>query len=107
MYPYLFIIGISMLLGLTKAMRINPSIALMPIAVTAIYTILFMAFDYTMLNVSLEAEGYILGLIPSTAIVLLGIWPMSLVVSMLYAWSFNKDTVVTKYTEQVKSAKIT
>lgn len=91
LYPYLFVIGISILLGLTKTIQTKRHLIWVPFGVTALYLVLYVWLDVISLKSPTGGTGYVLGMVPTTAIFLLGIWPTAILVSLLYAWIFPEE----------------
>jgi len=94
-YPYLFVCGISVLIGLIKVIQSNHNLIWVPVSLTAVYLFLFIWLDLVTLGSTVfggDSANFVFGLVPSTAIVLLGIWPISILAPLLYAWTFSKDS---------------
>ncbi|HZK55367.1 MAG TPA: hypothetical protein VFC84_14380 [Desulfosporosinus sp.] len=95
LYPYLFVCGISVLIGMIKVIRSNHNLILIPVGLTAVYLFLFIWLDLITRDSKVfggDSANFVFGLVPSTAIVLLGIWPISILAPLLYAWTFSKDS---------------
>ncbi len=94
LYPYLFVIGISVLIGLISLIQSNRKFIWLPIGLVGLYLLLFIWLDVVSWGSPTgggDSVNYVLGLVPSTAIFFLGIWPVSVLAPLLYAWTFTKD----------------
>jgi hypothetical protein len=95
LYPYLIVIGIAILLGMLKNVKKNPRKIWIPISVSAIYIILYAWLDIMTIGSPTGGDTYILGLTPSMALYVLGIWPFANVICLLYAWTFFDEKSLT------------
>jgi CDP-diglyceride synthetase len=89
LYPYMVIIGICVAIGLSKAIKRNKNFIWLPISITVIFTILFIAIDVLTLDPSSNLDTHFLGLSPSTAVLLLGVWPVVVLLSLVYSITFS------------------
>jgi len=94
LYPYLVVIGIAILAGLVKNVEKNPRKIWIPASVSLAYIILYSWLDVSTIDSPTGGTSYILGLTPSMAIYLLGIWPLANLVCLLYAWTFTYEESV-------------
>ncbi|KAA0965210.1 hypothetical protein FQ087_02550 [Sporosarcina sp. ANT_H38] len=94
LYPYLVVIGIAILAGLVKNVKRNPRKIWIPASVSLAYIILYSWLDMITIDSPTGGTSYILGLTPSMAIYLLGIWPLANLICLLYAWTFTYEESV-------------
>jgi hypothetical protein len=87
LYPYLIVIGISVLFGMLKSVKSNPRRIWVPLSVSIIYLILYGWLDIMTIDIPTGGSNLIFGLTPSMALYLLGIWPFAVLVCLLYAWT--------------------
>ncbi|MFS0644416.1 hypothetical protein [Siminovitchia sp. 179-K 8D1 HS] len=93
LYPYLLMIGLAIFLGLIKDVKKNPRKIWIPVTVTAIYLLLYIFHDVITLDSPSGGTGFIFGLSPAMALYIFGIWPMAVLVCLLYTLTFPKDDV--------------
>ncbi|HEY8343382.1 MAG TPA: hypothetical protein VIK75_10390 [Calditerricola sp.] len=89
LYPYLVVIGLCLAVGLVEAIRRWRRLIILPVAVTVLYLGLFVLLDVLTGKEPTGGSGTVFGLVSSTALYLLGIWPLALVLALLYAWTFD------------------
>lgn len=89
LYPYLVVIGLCLAVGLVKAICRWKHLIALPVAVPVLYLALFVVLDVLTVKEPTGGSGTVFGLVPSTALYLLGIWPLALVLTLLYAWTFD------------------
>ncbi len=96
LYPYLIVIGLSIVFGLLKEIETDFKKLWIPLFVSFIYLILYIAHDMITAQSPTGGTDFIFGLTPAMALYLVGIWPMAVLVCLLYAWTFSnpKDTGV-------------
>lgn len=104
LYPYLIVIGITILIGLWKPIRKRPHKIWIPIAVSVIYLILYGLLDFISSSSILGGDYYIFGMTPSMALFMLGILPCAVIICLLYAITFpyEKQPSVDKNNHDVK-----
>lgn len=90
-YPYTFVIGLTLCLGMIRTITRNNFYLLIPTSISLIYLLLYGILDVITTSDPLGGTSYIVGMAPSMAVFLLGIWPMSIVVCLLYAWHITKE----------------
>lgn len=100
LYAYLIMIGISILFGLLRHVKVNRSFMWIPIGTSIAYLTLYVWLDLITLGSPNGGEGLILGMTPATALYFLGIWPLSVLVSLLYAWTFPAEESMTQHLSQ-------
>lgn len=93
LYPYLIMIGLAIFLGLMKDIRRNPRKIWIPVAVTAIYLLLYIFHDVITMDSPTGGKGFIWGLSPAMALYIFAIWPLAVLVCLLYTLTFQKDSV--------------
>lgn len=91
LYPYLIVIGISVLFGMLKSVKSNPRRIWVPVSVSIIYLILYGWLDIMTNDLPTGGINYLFGLTPSMALYILGIWPFAVLVCFLYAWTYSFD----------------
>ncbi len=91
LYPYLIVIGLSVLFGLWKSIKRNPTKIWIPISISIIYFILYGWFDALTYQSPSGGDTYFLGLVPSTALYMLTIFPLAVIVCLLYAITFTNE----------------
>lgn len=91
LYPYLLVIGLSILIGLLKSIRMNPKLIYVPIGVSIVYILLYAGLDLIMFGDVVSETNYIVGLTPGMAVYLLLIWPFSNLICLLYASTFTYE----------------
>lgn len=85
LYPYLVVVGVILLLGVGSARARDPIYLRFAICVTAIYFGLYIWLDFV-IDADVSANTPLIGgVIPSTAIYFYLIWPMGLIVAVMYA----------------------
>lgn len=89
LYPFLIVIGITIFLGLIKDIEQTPKKIWIPISVSVIYLVLYIAHDVLTLDSSTGGSSFIFGLSPSMALYLVGIWPMAVFVCLLFTLTFS------------------
>lgn len=90
LYPFLLIVGISILFGLTRAVQRNRSVLLLPIGVVVLLVALYGWLD-SMSVADPDGEGIVLGLAPTTALYFFGIMPAFLLVGLAFSLTFSQD----------------
>jgi len=85
LYPYLIVLGVIILLGVGSRRGKDPVLMCFGIAVPIVYVLLYVWLDVVMAGTSAEGSELVFGLVPSTAIYFLAIWPTGLVVAAGYA----------------------
>lgn len=93
LYPYLILVGLSIFLGLIKDVKRNPRKIWIPVTVTVIYLFLYIFHDVITIDSPAGGSGFIFGLSPAMALYIFGIWPMAVLVCLLYTLTFPKDSV--------------
>ncbi|MET3576317.1 hypothetical protein ACFFIY_00745 [Bhargavaea ullalensis] len=97
LYPYLLVIGIVITLGMWKAVKKSRAKLWVPGLVAGGYLALFISLDVITRSDPAGGSGYILGMTPSLALYLLGILPLAVIASLLYALLFDgSDTEALK-----------
>lgn len=91
LYPYVIIIGLSMLFGILKSLKQKHILIFAPVLITLLLLILFLSLDIITVRSPFGGSGYVLGMTPSIAIVLLGIWPTAILVTLAFRWTFGTD----------------
>jgi len=90
LYPFLLIVGISISFGLTRALRSNQGVLLIPVGVVALLLALYGSLD--LMSVADPAgEGMVFGFAPTTALYFFGITPVILLVGLAFALTFSRD----------------
>src|SRR5699024_5674372 len=89
LYPYLIVIGLAIFLGLLKDIEKSPRKIWIPIIVSAIYLLLYIAHDFITLDSPTGGSSFIFGLTPAMALYLIGIWPIAVLVCLLFAITFS------------------
>jgi hypothetical protein len=92
-YPYIFIIGLLLLSGLAKKVKVNKKIIWIPTVVTCLFLLLHTWLDVATLHSPTGGVNLIFGFTLSTAIYYFGIWILCASFSLLYVWTFNKPEV--------------
>lgn len=90
-YPYMFIIGLLLISGLGKTLKVNKKMYWIPTSVTILFLLLMSWLDRATLQSTIGEGKLILGFTVSTAIYYLGIWTLCACISLLYAWTFNQQ----------------
>lgn len=85
LYPYLVVVGVVILLGLGKRRHHDRVLMGLGVGVTLAYLALYLWLDVAMTPELGSSTNLIGGLVPTTAIYFLAIWPFGLVVAALYA----------------------
>lgn len=85
LYPYLVVIGVIILLGVGTRRSHDPVLRWMGIGVPLGYFALYLWLEVAMRGEPGESSNLVFGLVPTTAIYFLAIWPFGLVVAGLYA----------------------
>ncbi|MBM7714230.1 hypothetical protein MHB50_15180 [Siminovitchia sp. FSL H7-0308] len=93
LYPFLIMVGLAIFLGLIKDIRRNPRKIWIPVTVTAIYLFLYIFHDVITMDSPTGGKGFIWGLSPAMALYIFGIWPLAVLVCLLYTLTFQKDSV--------------
>lgn len=91
LYSYILIIGVSFLLDLPKMNGLRRSHFMIPISFTAVLLVLFIWIDFTFTHTPLNGKNYVFGLVPTTAVAFLGFWPLIIIATLIYAWTFPKS----------------
>lgn len=86
LYPYLIIVGIMILLGIGRKKSLKRLGLFWASAVTIIYIAVYIWLDIVFTNRDTTDLSLIGGLAPSTAIYFFVIWPLGLLVALLYSW---------------------
>lgn len=94
LYPYLVVIGIAILAGLVKSVKSNPRNIWIPASVSLVFIMLYGWLDIITIDSPTGGTSYILGLTPSMAVYLLGIWPLTNLICLMYAWTFTYEESV-------------
>jgi len=89
LYPYMLVIGICIAIGLSKSIKLNRSFIWLPILTIVLLTGFFIAIDILTLDPGAHINSYIFGLSPSTAVLLLGVWPVVVLLSLVYSLTFS------------------
>lgn len=89
LYPYLIVIGLSMIFGLLKDIEEDSRKLWIPVVVSSIYLILYIAYDMITVQSPTGGTDFVFGLTPAMALYIMGIWPMAVLVCLLYAWTFS------------------
>ncbi|BCJ86113.1 hypothetical protein [Effusibacillus dendaii] len=92
LYPYLFIIGIGVLLGLWQQLKRKPQLIWVPVSITVLYLILYVWLDVLSLHSPTGGSTLVFGMVPTTALFFLGIWPIAILVSLLYGLTFSSHS---------------
>jgi hypothetical protein len=99
LYPYMVIIGICVAIGLSKVIKRNKNFIWLPISITVIFTVLFIAIDVLTLDPASTLDTHFLGLSPSTAVLLLGVWPVVVLLSLVYSITFSSAEKLEKISQ--------
>lgn len=86
LYPYLVVVGVIILLGVGARRGTDSVLMWFGIAVPVVYIALYVWLEVVMAGQPEEGSDLVLGLVPSTAIYFLAIWPVGLVVAACYAF---------------------
>jgi hypothetical protein len=89
LYPYLIVIGVAITLGMWNSVKKKPGMLWVPIVIAGGYLTLFITLDVITRNDPAGGSTYILGMTPSLAIYLLGILPLAVIASLIYALIFD------------------
>lgn len=89
LYPFLLVIGLAIFMGLIKDIERNPRKIWIPVSVSVIYFILYIAHDLITLNSPTGGTGFVFGLTPAMALYFFGIWPLAVLVCLLYVITFS------------------
>ena len=90
LYPFLLVVGISILFGLTRAVQRNRSVLLLPIGLVILLVALYGWLD-SMSVADPDGEGIVLGFAPTTALYFFGVMPAFLLVGLAFALTFSQD----------------
>lgn len=90
LYPFLPIVGIGMLYGLTRAVKRNRALLLVPSGVVVLLAGLYGWLD-AMSVADPDGEGLVIGFAPTTALYFFGVAPAFLLVGLLFALTFSQD----------------
>lgn len=93
LYPYLVVIGVGITIGMWNAVKKKPGMLWLPIFISGGYLVLFIILDVITRNDPAGGNSYILGMTPALAIYLLGILPLAVVASLIYALIFDPGDV--------------
>lgn len=102
LYSYLIVIGMAVLFGMLKSVKNNPRKIWIPVSVSVIYLILYGWLDVMTLDLPTGGNNYIFGLTPSIALYVLGIWPLAILMCLIYAWTFSYEKNL-KYRQNVQN----
>lgn len=91
LYSYVLIVGIGVMYGFTGAVRSRRSVVVVPLGITAVLAILFVGLDLLTAGSPTGGDGYVLGLTPSIAYYFFLIAPFAVLVSVIYALTFEAD----------------
>ncbi|WP_029266485.1 hypothetical protein [Virgibacillus alimentarius] len=89
LYPYLIVIGITILIGMWKSIIHVPKKICIPISVSIIYFILYGLLDILSLDSIADKDYYIFGMTPTMALYLIAILPSAVIICLLYAITFT------------------
>lgn len=106
LYAYLFIIGISIIFGLTRRIKSRGNLIGVPIGVSVLYVVLYVWLDVMTMGSPTGGEGLVWGMTPATALFMLGIWPASILVTLLYAWTFPVEEAMSENAAQKPDVKL-
>ncbi|SIT79673.1 hypothetical protein [Edaphobacillus lindanitolerans] len=95
LYPYLIVIGLAITIGIWRAVKRSPAKIWVPALVAGGYVALFATLDIITRNDPAGGNHYFLGMTPSLAIYLLGILPLAVIASLLYALLFDAEDTET------------
>ncbi len=90
LYPFLLVVGIGILFGLTRAVQRNRGVLLLPIGLVALLVALYGWLD-SMSVADPAGEGLVLGFAPTTALYFFGITPVILLTGLAFALTFSQD----------------
>ncbi|SEJ13741.1 hypothetical protein SAMN04488127_1075 [Bhargavaea ginsengi] len=93
LYPYLVVIGVAITIGIWKAVRNRPALLWVPISVAGGYIVLFVTLDLITRNDPAGGSTYVLGMTPGLALYLLGILPLAVIASLIYALIFDPGDI--------------
>jgi hypothetical protein len=89
-YPYMLIIGLLLLIGLAKKIKVNKKIVWVPTIITLLFLLLQGWLDNATLQTPTGGVKLIFGFTVTNAIYYLGIWTLCACFSLIYAWVFNQ-----------------
>lgn len=88
-YPYMLIVGLLLLGGLTKKLNVNKKLIWIPTVITVLFLLLQLCLDLVTLHSPIGNGKLIFGITTSTAIYYLGIWLVCASISLIYSRTFN------------------
>lgn len=96
LYPYLIVIGLVILCGMWKSIKIDPRKVWIPVTVSVVYLILYGYLDILSRDSKIVGDYYIFGMTPTVALFMLGILPFAVIVCLLYAITFTNEKPLAK-----------
>ncbi|MCW1929410.1 hypothetical protein [Bhargavaea beijingensis] len=93
LYPYLVVIGVAITVGMWNVVKKRPGMLWVPILIAGGYLALFIILDVITRNDPAGGSSYVLGMTPGLAIYLLGILPLAVLASLIYALIFDPGDV--------------
>ena len=91
LYPYVIVIGVAITVGMWRAVREKPGMIWVPTVIAGGYLALFVTLDVITRSDPAGGSHYILGMTPALALYLLGILPLAVIASLIYALIFDPD----------------
>jgi len=98
LYPYLVVIGIGFLFSLGRRQN-SKRFLVIPGGAMLLYFLLFLWLDvlgWDSISGGGEHSSYYFGLVPTTAVYLIGVSSTVIVFSLLYSWMLNSDVEVSR-----------
>lgn len=101
LYPYLIVIGITVLIGMWKSIKHIPYKIWIPVIVSIIYIVLYGGLDFISHGSPTEGDYYIFGLTPTMALYLMGLLPLAVLICLLYALTFTSQITENHFLDEV------